>query len=188
MGKNKVLGMGALVFGLAVTIYSQLINVRVELNEPGPRLFPLIAGLGILAYPFSLVERIIFRMLVKIDVGVQKFLESVAPGTPDMILRVPGSHLMFFGKLLIEVVPIVNFPVIHPGALLPAGEQDRQIGIKGNILFCGGVVPAAADGFQEIVDCIHSGLLVGGLKDDILIINKVTEAVGMGGRLPNPAE
>lgn len=49
MGKNKVLGMGALVFGLAVTIYSQLINVRVELNEPGPRLFPLIAGLGILA-------------------------------------------------------------------------------------------------------------------------------------------
>lgn len=49
MSKDRKLGIGTVLIGLVICVYSQLINVKVELNEPGPRLFPLIAGLGILA-------------------------------------------------------------------------------------------------------------------------------------------
>lgn len=44
MSKDRKIGLGAFTIGLAVFIYSFFINVRVALNEPGPRLFPRISG------------------------------------------------------------------------------------------------------------------------------------------------
>ena len=123
-------------------------------------------------------------MLIKIDIGVQELLETVAPGAPDLVLGGTGGHLVLLGELLVKVVPVVDLPVIHPGNLLPAGELDRQIGVKGNILLGGGVIAAAADIFQEIVDGINGSLGGGRLEDNVLIKNEIAEAVGVGGILP----
>lgn len=47
MYKNRITGLCAIVLGIAIAIYSMTIKVRMQLNEPGPKVFPLIAGVGI---------------------------------------------------------------------------------------------------------------------------------------------
>lgn len=47
MRKNKMIGCCFALLGLLVTIYAATISTRVALNEPGPKVFPLISGIGI---------------------------------------------------------------------------------------------------------------------------------------------
>lgn len=42
--KDITIGIGSCLIGAAVLIYSFFIRISVELSEPGPRLFPRIAG------------------------------------------------------------------------------------------------------------------------------------------------
>lgn len=48
MHKGRIIGAGYALLGLAVIVYSMGITTRMELNEPGPSVFPLLAGVGIL--------------------------------------------------------------------------------------------------------------------------------------------
>ncbi len=48
MYKGRIIGAGYALLGLAVIVYSMGITTRMELNEPGPSVFPLLAGVGIL--------------------------------------------------------------------------------------------------------------------------------------------
>lgn len=42
--KDFTIGIGSCLIGAAILIYSFFIRISVELSEPGPRLFPRIAG------------------------------------------------------------------------------------------------------------------------------------------------
>lgn len=44
--KDRLGGIGFAVFGIVVTILATQIKMRANLSEPGPRLFPYIAGIG----------------------------------------------------------------------------------------------------------------------------------------------
>mgnify|MGYP002869388537 CR=1 FL=1 len=46
--KDKKLGILAAIIGAGVIIYSSQIEPLMELEEPGPKLFPMISGAGIL--------------------------------------------------------------------------------------------------------------------------------------------
>lgn len=47
MHKNRAIGVCSILVGVVIAIYAMTIQTRIELTEPGPRAFPLIAGLGI---------------------------------------------------------------------------------------------------------------------------------------------
>ena len=46
--KDKKLGIIASIIGIAIIAYSMQIEPLMELEEPGPKLFPMISGVGIL--------------------------------------------------------------------------------------------------------------------------------------------
>lgn len=47
MHKNRAIGFCSVLVGIVIAVYAMTIQTRIELTEPGPRAFPLIAGLGI---------------------------------------------------------------------------------------------------------------------------------------------
>ena len=49
MHKSRVIGFCSVLVGIVIAVYAMTIQARIELTEPGPRAFPLIAGLGIAA-------------------------------------------------------------------------------------------------------------------------------------------
>ena len=48
MPKGRIIGACYALLGLVIIIYSMGITTRMVLNEPGPSVFPLLAGVGIL--------------------------------------------------------------------------------------------------------------------------------------------
>lgn len=47
MHKNRIIGLCSVIVGIVIAIYAMTIRTKIELTEPGPRMFPLIAGIGI---------------------------------------------------------------------------------------------------------------------------------------------
>lgn len=48
LSRDRVLGLSAIVFGLVVFLAGSRLEPMIALNEPGPKLFPMIAGGGML--------------------------------------------------------------------------------------------------------------------------------------------
>lgn len=47
MTKNKITGLSCSVIGMILTIMSMQFQSRIQLDEPGPKLFPLIGSVGL---------------------------------------------------------------------------------------------------------------------------------------------
>ena len=48
MQKDKAVGLGSSILGILMIVFAQKVVVLDNLSEPGPRLFPVITGIGLI--------------------------------------------------------------------------------------------------------------------------------------------
>lgn len=120
MSKDKKLGLGAMLLGLAISIYSQMIQVRVELNEPGPRLFPLIAGIGILLSGVGIFCTAAAKEQEKVFLG-KDGLKRLAVSMAVLVLYALALKLVGF-------VPATPFAVVALSRVFSQKKYNYVIG------------------------------------------------------------
>ena len=116
--KDRIGGIIFAIIGLAVVIIAQGIKQGVNLTEPGPRLFPRIAGVGI----------IVCGLLMAIEAKPSEekpFLDKA--GWKRLAVAVGAMFIYYFALTYLGFListPIFTFAIIN---ILASGKKLNQI-------------------------------------------------------------
>ena len=116
--KDRIGGIILAIVGLAAVIMAQSIKQGVNLTEPGPRLFPRIAGIGM----------IVCGILMAIEAKPEKeqpFLDKA--GYKRLVIAMLAMFVYYFALTYIGFLiatPIFTFAIIN---ILASGKKLNQI-------------------------------------------------------------